>query len=88
MKRLIAATLSLVFLVGSLCACGNQAVTDNSNRQTTASSAENTADAPEKPENNNPKSNETENVREAAIPQELSEIPEAYFPQQRIRVRW
>ena len=62
MKRLIAATLSLVLLLGSLCACTNQAGTDNSSQQTPDSSAENTA-----------------NVRKAAIPKELSEIPEAYF---------
>ena len=62
MKRLIAATLSLVFLLGSLCACTNQAGIDNSSRQTPDLSAENTA-----------------NVHEAVIPEELSEIPEAYF---------
>ena len=44
MKRLIAATLSLVLLLGSLCACTNQAGTDNSSQQTPDSSAENTAD--------------------------------------------
>lgn len=43
MKRLIAATLSLVLLLGSLCACTNQAGTDNSSQQTPDSSAENTA---------------------------------------------
>ena len=79
MKRLFAATLSLILLAGSLCACTNQAVTDNGSRQTPDSSAENPADAPEKSESNNLESNETANVCEAAIPEELSEIPEAYF---------